>query len=67
MKRLIAVAATASLLALPATAQHERTMLSIISTPDTQIELMVMVLTLRTTGQGVAPVSFYVDPPMVLP
>lgn len=55
LKRLIAAAATASLLALPATAKDERTMLSIISSPDAQTQLMAMVLTLQTAGQGVAP------------
>jgi hypothetical protein len=55
LKRIIAIAATAGLTALPAGAQDERKMLSIISTPDAQTQLMAMVLTLQTAGQGVAP------------
>lgn len=55
LKRIIAIAATAGLTALPASAQDERKMLSIISTPDAQTQLMAMVLTLQTAGQGVAP------------
>lgn len=55
LKRFAAVAAIASLTPLPATAQDERTMLSIISTPDAQTQLMAMVLTLQTAGQGVTP------------
>jgi len=55
LKRIIAIAATAGLTALPAGAQDEREMLSIISTPDAQTQLMAMVLTLQTAGQGVAP------------
>jgi hypothetical protein len=56
MKRLLAAAITATALAAPVIAQDQpETLVTILTAPEPQTQLMAMVLALQAAGQGAAP------------
>lgn len=55
MKRFALGLAAALAAAIPAYAQEERSVLSIVTADDPQTQLMSMVLTMQTAAQGLAP------------
>jgi intracellular sulfur oxidation DsrE/DsrF family protein len=54
MKRLTALATAALIAAAPVAASAETPMLVMVTSPDTQVQLMSMVLTLQAAQQGAA-------------
>lgn len=55
MNRIALGLVAAATAAMPALAQDDRSVLSIVTSPDAQTQLMSMVLTMQTSAQGLAP------------